>query len=189
MVPDVGERARLELVNGDDVKVKLAYLDPVKEDLPLVVYPGDTLTQARLLYAGPQHCQQLLALRDSEWNIQPNFHFGFIRKGLAWTTSTLSTDEYVAYWIARIDQTGVFRREDWDAETQRLIDDGIMTMADNAQFTADFETRGSATPRPGLRATRCWPQSVIGDADFPPMLRAALREILDALGASTAVLD
>lgn len=139
-----------------------------------MVYPGDTLTQARLLYASPQHCQALLALRDSGWDITPNFHFGLGSKGLTWTRSTLSTDEYVAYWIARIGKIRTLRRDDWDADLRQLIEDGVMTESGNARFTADFrETRrNSATPRPGLIATRRWPYNVTGDPDFPSMVRA-----------------
>ena len=187
----VGERARLDLVDGDDVKVKLAYLDPDSDYLPLVVYPGDTLTQARHLYASPMHCQQLLALDDSGWDVAPSFHFGFGTRGFPRTPSALSAGEYIAYWIAHIDQVATFRREGWDRQIQRLIEDGVMTEAGDAQFTADFrETRhNSATPRPGLLLTQTWPHTATTDPRLPLMIRAALRQVLESLGESTAVLD
>src|SRR5579864_6474418 len=47
------------------------------------IHPGDTMTQARALYAHLRgdDASRLFGLRDRGWKIAPNFHFGFIRRG------------------------------------------------------------------------------------------------------------
>jgi hypothetical protein len=177
-----GVRARLEL--EDTVTVKFAYLDiDLPGEMPLRLYPGDTLEQARLLYADRDRCDRFLGLRERGWQIGANFHFGFMTRGLTWTRSKLTADEYVGYWIDRIEGSGPIARENWDAELQRLIEDGIFDADDVEQFHADFRdtARKSASPRPGLTATYRWPSANAGRQDFVPELRATLWEVLVAL--------
>lgn len=178
-----GSRARLELTGA--TTVKFAYVDEsLPGEVPLWLYPADTLEQARQLYADPGRCQGLLALRDRGWEIEPNFHWGFMARGLSWTRSRLSTDEYVEYWIKHIGSTSPLNRDDWQSELQRLVDDGIVDGDDLPQFEADFMNteRGSATPRPGLSLLRRWPLQALDDDDFPVQLSKALREALTSLG-------
>jgi hypothetical protein len=153
----VSERARLQLAGTKTVKY--AHLDPDPgAQLSLRLNPGDTLTQAKRLYRQPARVAGLLNLRASGWHIRPNFHFGFISRGLTWTRSRLDVDSYVNYWMERIETVGVIRREEWDKELGRLIDDGIFNPEDEAKFDRDFRqtSRTMATPRPGLVARRSW---------------------------------
>jgi hypothetical protein len=185
-----GGHARLELASAQTVKY--AYLDAnPPEEVPLRIYPGDTLEQARLLYGEPIRCERLLTLRERGWEIQPNFHFGFMTRGLSWSRSALGTDDYVAYWMERIGTTTAIPREDWDGEIRRLIEDGIFSPGDLSQFDADFRNteRGSASPRPGLMALRRWPLDALDDPDFPLEVRSALHEALGALREPTAILE
>jgi hypothetical protein len=177
-----GVRARLEL--EDTVTVKYAYLDlDLPGEVPLRLYPGDTLEQARFLYADRDRCDRFLALRERGWEIEPNFHFGFMTRGLTWTRSKLTTDEYVDYWLDRIEATNASARDDWDAELRRLIEDGIFDANDLGQFDADFRdtARMSASLRPGLAATYRWPAATVSRPDFAPELRATIWESLVAL--------
>lgn len=73
-----------------------------REGVTLALYPGDTLTQARALYADPDRVQGLLGLREQAWQLRPNFHFSFMEKGSIWTTSALDVEAYTAYWMERI---------------------------------------------------------------------------------------
>lgn len=179
------DRARLEF--RGTTAVKYAYLDsPEAGGLPLRMYPADTLEQARALYGSPARVQRTLALGERGWILAPHFHWGFVTRGFCWTTSSLSTDEYARYWVARIDETGAIERSDWERELERLIEDGIFSPSDRAQFHADFThtKRQSATPRPTLQMVRRWPVVEAEQADFPRMLRAALVDALTALGES-----
>jgi len=185
-----GTRARLELQGP--VTVKYAYLDTDSaHEAPLRLYPGDTLEQARLLYADRGRCERMLALRERGWEVEPNFHFGFMTRGLTWTRSKLTADEYVEYWVDRIDSTTPITRDKWDAELQRLIEDGIFDAADVPQFHADFAdtARMSASPRPGLALTSRWLAIDAFRPGFTQALRAALWEALTALGEPLSVFN
>jgi hypothetical protein len=159
--------------------------------ITLDLYPGDTLEQARELYGDRSRVEHLLALRERGWRLEPNFHFGFMTKGLTWTRSSLSADEYTDYWVKRIDGLGAFPPEDWEQELGRLIADGIFHPADRPQFDADFTNtnRKHATPRPGLRLTQAWPHTHALSEGFAEELREALMQALHALGEYQATAD
>jgi hypothetical protein len=170
--------------------VKYAYLDPDGMGVALRLYAGDTLEQARVLYGEPSRAFGALRLRDQGWNVTPGFHFGFVARGMTWTTSALSADAYVAYWVERIATTSAFPRDDWDRELRRLIDDGIFHPRDEPQFDSDFRqtARNSATPRPTLWLEHAWPSSASGD-DLSPCVRAALGQALVALEEPVATIS
>ncbi len=172
--------------------VKYLYLFPVNgARLDLRLYPADTLSQARALYADPARVEGLLGLRSHGWALDPNFHFGFITKGLTWTHSSLDIDSYVAYWVERIDQLSVFRRDDWQHEVERLRYDGILNTDDVDQFERDFTNtdRNHATPRPALRLARQWDRTQASQPVFPTELRTTLHHALSALGERRALTD
>ncbi len=65
-----------------------AYLFPVDGGIELSVYPADTLSQARAFYTRPAAVAALLALAsEPAWKVMPNFHFGHMEGGYAWTTT------------------------------------------------------------------------------------------------------
>ena len=81
--------ARVKLRNARSVH--FAYLEPRLGEVALVLYPADTLEQARHLYWDPTQTERLLALRQHGWEVQPNFHFGYAEKGLTWAQTGLSS--------------------------------------------------------------------------------------------------
>jgi hypothetical protein len=170
--------------------VKYVYLLPGSgARIALHLYPADTLSQARSLYADPIRVDALLALRDVGWTLRPNFHFGFMSKGLTWTRTSLRTDAYVSYWVEHIAGLGVYRREDWKREVARLRDEAILDAADVEQFERDFTNteRNHATPRPGLRLEQTWELARALQPGFPAELRATLRQAFSALGEASVL--
>jgi hypothetical protein len=161
------------------------------DGVTLALYPGDTLTQARALYADPDRVQGLLGLREEAWQLRPNFHFGFMEKGFNWTTSGLEVEAYTAYWMERIHHLRAYPRDDWDAELARLIADGVFSPQDEAQFNADFRNtnRTEAVPRPAVAVSSSWDGPRSRDSAFPSELRAALRQVLVALREPVTTLD
>jgi hypothetical protein len=170
--------------------VKLAALepDPDKDVVLLRLWPGDTLEQAKALYAEPGRVDQLLSLRKQGWTIGPNFHFGHTAKGFVWTSGDISVEDYVAYWVEAIGSAGQVRREDWNRYFDQLIDLGIASKADRKNFDRDFTDtqRRSATPRPGLRVGRSWPLDSAAQLDrvqkFGRQVRDSTNTVLRALG-------
>jgi hypothetical protein len=184
-VADQGGQDRVRLEFQGTQAVKFAYLDsPDAGGLPLHLYPGDTLEQARSLFSSPARVQRTLALRERGWAVEPHFHWGFMTRGFCWTRSSLSTDDYARYWAERIYDTVAIERADWEHELARLIKDGVFSPTDRAQFRADFTNtnRQVAVPRPTLKLRRLWPVAKAERSDFPSALRGALSEALTALG-------
>lgn len=176
-----GDRARMEL--PDPRSVKFAYLD---EDKRLRLNPADTLGQARLFYSDARALERVKKLADSGWTLEPNFHFGFMAKGLVWTTSSLDAHSYMDYWRDRIEELAEWERPEWDIQLEELVDAGIFDPADTAKFEKAFKAtkRQTASPRPGLALISDYQDAA--DADLSASIARRLREALTAVGDPTA---
>jgi hypothetical protein len=178
-----GERARLDV--GQSRTLRYAYLGPSHDErVELHLYPADTLEQAREFYAEHSRVSRVLALRNRGWRIDPNFHFGYAARGLAWTETSISVDAYVEHWIANIARLRSLDRHEWDRALEELIELGIMARDDRPQFDHDFrETRRqSAYPRPGLRCAYAWPNHRLEPMNMPATVAKRVDDVLIALG-------
>jgi hypothetical protein len=179
-----GARARADV--PELAFLQYLYLAPSSEGrVELLLYPADTLTQARAFWAEPELARSALALRERGWRVEPNFHFGFAERGLAWVESRVSVEAYVAYWSKRGADLPTLRREEWPGFFDELIANGIASEADRLQFDQDFTATGrqTATPRPGLRIGYGWPSTRFEFADFAEHVRGRAAEALAALSA------
>jgi len=71
-----GDLSRLTLPTGETVK--FAYLKPgPSARMTLSMYPADTLSQAKRLYANSSRAKAVLVSARTA-GIEPNFHFGFM---------------------------------------------------------------------------------------------------------------
>lgn len=194
--------ARLDLAATRTVKFAYLYAgsfvvdggkvrSEVGDGLTLALYPADTLTQARALYGDAERVRGLRGLRKLGWQLRPNFHFGYMEKGFAWTTSTLDIESYIEYWTDRINHLHAYPRDEWDAELAHLIADGVFSSKDEPQFNADFRHthRPEAYPRPTVAVSRSWGDAQSRDSGFPSELRAALRQVLAALREQLTTLE
>jgi hypothetical protein len=167
-----------------------AYLFPVDSGIELSVYPADTLSQARAFYTRPAAVSALLTIaNDPNWQVMPNYHFGHMEGGYAWTTTDTPVERYIAIWQEKIGDTHAVKREDWDEYWTWLITEHFATADDRAEFDRHFtETnRQSAIPRPGLMAVRRWDLSEAEELDGQHKLAAeiatALKLVREALSA------
>lgn len=133
--------------------------DREKREVQLHMYPADTLEQARIFYARPKAPERVLALESQGWRVSPNFHFGFMAKGLSWTTAKAPVAEYMRYWQWNIGETRQIDRADWPTFWDRIVSLGFAQEADREKFDRDFThtNRKSASPRPGIRCSFVWP--------------------------------
>jgi hypothetical protein len=168
-----------------------AYLFLVEGGIELSVYPADTLSQARAFYARPAAVAALLTLaKEPDWKVMPNFHFGHMEGGYAWTTTNAPVERYIAIWQERIGETNAVKRDEWDDYWAWLIEEQLAATDDRAEFDRHFtETnRQTATPRPGLRVVRHWELSQAEALDGQRLLAqeiaAALQLASSALSAS-----
>jgi hypothetical protein len=168
--------------------VERAYLELGAGEVQLNLWPGDTLAQARVLYARPAAIAGMRRLRAEGWLLSPAFHFGHMAKGLVSTQTPLGVDEYMDLWTSKIGGVRMVKRAGWDAYWTWLIAHKVAVPADREEFRRHFDDtlRQDATPRPGLCLRRTWP---IADAEaqdahgsFVHEVRSALIAALDALG-------
>jgi hypothetical protein len=176
-----GPRPRLLLSRGKSTR--RIYLDPGPgPSVVLRLYPGDTLRQARHLYADDRRLQGVLGLAGSGWEVRPNFHFGYMQRGMVWTSSALPLAEYLRYWAARVTVLRPWMRDEWEIELSRLVADGVFASEHLDQFDRDFTKtrRKEAVPRPGVLVSRSWGlgERVEG---LPAEVRAAIDGVLTAL--------
>ena len=146
----------LELPGRSTVDRAYLEFEESSQHIRLVVYPADTLTQAKAFYARPGAASSVLSLRG--WNVEPNFHFGYMAVGLVWTTADGQLEEYVDYWRERIESTGAIPRDEWEEFWRELVQRGFARTEQKMQFDQSFTTTGrkSATPRPGLKCFYSW---------------------------------
>jgi hypothetical protein len=181
------------LLLQDAHTVKLAALEPDADEdaVRLRLWPGDTLEQAKALYADAKRVDRLLSLRDRGWRVAPNFHFGHMAKGFVWTTGDIGVEDYVEHWAKQIGSAGQIRREDWRGYFDQLIELRIASRADRENFDRDFTDtkRNSATPRPGLRVECSWPLDSAAQLDrshkFGRQVHDSTNTVLSALGETS----
>jgi len=173
----------LELPSRSTIDRAYLHFEQSSRDVRLVMYPADTLTQAKTFYAHPEHVSRMLALRDSGWNVEPNFHFGHIAPGLVWTTTDAPLEEYVGYWREHIEGTGAVQRVEWGDFWRQLVERQFATDEEKAKFDQSFTNtrRSSATPRPGLCCSYSWKLSDAERLDDGGRLVVAVEEQLNVM--------
>jgi hypothetical protein len=167
-----------------------AYLEfpESSQHIRLAVWPADTLTQAKAFYTRREAVSSVLSLRDRGWNVEPNFHFGYIASGFARTTTDAQLEDYVAYWCEQIGGMGLIHRENWEEFWRSLVQRRFARSDEEMLFDQSFTNtdRQSATPRPGLICFYRWKLSEATLLDDDSRLVAAVAEqlnvVLQALG-------
>ena len=178
-----GDRARAGPFELESLQY--LYLGPSTEGrIELLLYPADTLTQARAFWSDDAGVEAVLALQGSGWRVNPNFHLGFMERGLMWTETRTSVEAYAQYWLARASDLATLRRDDWTRFFDDLVAAGIASDADRPQFDDDFTRtrRTSATPRPGLRLAYGWAGARFDRPSFPTDVCERADEALSILG-------
>lgn len=168
--------------------VDRAYLELGQDEVQLSMFAADTLTQAKVLYGRCEAIEALRGLPSKAWQLSPNFHWGHMAKGLAWTGTPLAVDEYMDLWVQEIDDTHQLKRSDWGSYWEWLTDHQIVDSEGRNEFRIHFDdtARQFATPRPGVRLQRAWSLAEAekldnGRGEFAKAVREALLDAFDAL--------
>jgi hypothetical protein len=172
-------------------KIFMAWLTFVRENstVCLRMYPADTLGQSRAFYGDPESVASVLALRFDGWQVEPNFHWGFMAGGYAWLTTPLPVEQYCTYWIEEIGATRELGRPEWETYWAKLESARIVEAAEKQVFDAEFthRQRQKAHPRPGLFCEYKWPLAEARRLDVREKLveavRARVNQMLTALRA------
>jgi hypothetical protein len=173
---------------GAHTAVVTAYLEYKDRQVQLHMYPADTLQQARVFYGRPHAVERTLMLQDNGWTIEPNFHFGFMAKGLSWTETDLLPEDYLRYWQRNIGSATQVERRDWNAYWEELLKAKIAKPSDRDQFDHDFTNtdRQFASPRPGLNCAFSWDldeaERLDARGQFAQAVKQSIDGLLEALG-------
>jgi hypothetical protein len=97
----------------------------------LDVHPGDTMTQARALYASVD-VSKVASLLAKGWSVRPNFHVAYRSSNLRWAETGLDVADYIRYWMQRVVQHELRQvpRDEWDQFFETLEQDGVVTSVD-----------------------------------------------------------
>jgi hypothetical protein len=156
---------------------------PLDGQAELRLFPGDTLSQARILYADAGRVENLLRLRERGWELDAGMHFGFATRGMAWMTATPDVAQYARYWTGAITRTRALERSEWPMYLRDMLRLGFANELDVERFESAFTgtERQVATPRPGLQLMKLL-ASPFDDRDrLAAEASDALREALTAL--------
>ncbi|MGV8931955.1 MAG: hypothetical protein ACOH1R_07595 [Luteimonas sp.] len=178
-------------------KIFMAWLGLGSEPatVSLRMYPADTLGQARAFFSDPSSVDAVLALRSEGWRVRPNFHWGFMAAGYAWSETQLPVGEYCAYWIERISDTRELARSDWNTYWAQLEADRIVDSSAKESFDQEFTAsqRQKTHPRPGLFCEYTWQLAEAARMDEGDLLveavRARINQMLAALRAAEVPLQ
>ncbi|MEI6502762.1 MAG: hypothetical protein WCP21_17270 [Armatimonadota bacterium] len=172
----------LELPGRVTVSRAILQLEEPGQRIRLGLYPADTLTQAKRFYERTNAVDGVLSLRQSGWEVRPNFHFGFMASGLVWTTTEAPVEEYVDYWGAEAQSTRQVERKDWEELWEELLCRRFATQDNKAQFDQDFTNakRPTATPRPGLACHYYWSLAEVEKLDDAGRFVTAVAEQVNA---------
>ena len=157
--------------------------DAVSTVVRLMMYPADTLGQARVFYRDPDSVKAVLNLRADGWQVRPNYHWGFAARGYAWCSSPLTVDAYCEYWIKEISNTREIARADWDSYWARLETDGIVDQSGREAFDQELvaSLRLKVSARPGLACEFSWPLAETMEMDDRGELVGAVRDRINQM--------
>ena len=187
---DVGKALGWRDIAGTP-KIFMAWLGLASDNaaVSLHMHPADTLSQSRAFYGDPTSVQAVLALQSDGWRVVPNFHWGFMAGGYAWSKTPLPVEQYCAYWMNEIGATREVNRPDWETYWAKLQSAQIVEAAGKDAFDAEFTRtqRQKTHPRPGLFCEYAWPLAEARRLDTQDKLveqvRVRLNQMLTALHA------
>ncbi|NEX60234.1 hypothetical protein [Noviherbaspirillum galbum] len=156
---ELGSRHLPALPKGQQRSVEMAFLklDRAGKRVLLILYPGDTLSQARVLYQRADAVRGLLNLPG--WTVRTNFHWGHLTSGLCWSHGDINPATYIDYWIARIAKVKMLPRSKWDEHWAALENLHIVAPEDRPEFDRRFTSKPKilkAGMRPGLVCEYVW---------------------------------
>lgn len=123
------------------------------EGLGLVVEiaPGDTTSQAKILYA---NCRltEVAELTSHGWTVEPNFHLAHMNLNLIWTRGRLTLQDYWAVWTTHVDWMRQWKRAEFEDAWALFDGAGLVTRLDRKIFDEKVVStnRSSFNLCPGL---------------------------------------
>lgn len=158
--------------------------------LALLIYAGDTLSQARRLYGRmdePMRDRIIDLAATSGWSVRANFHFGFRTRGVLHDDQEpTALAGYLDHWRSHIDEQRQRPVEEWPAILRALARRHVVSSGYPRRFARDVGRRSLLHPRPGLLIARRWPlreaEALARGGELARALRDATEQALAAIG-------
>jgi hypothetical protein len=138
-------------------------------DIQLVMYPGDTIEQARDFFTHVRS-DAFLSLQKRGWKINPNLHFSFMSRHLHWANTSLPLKQYVEFWQSGTRPIQQTKRDVTDF--RQLFNELMEARLITAQDVQKLETHFSDTDRqtinvcPGIGLAFQWSREEACALDF-----------------------
>lgn len=152
--------------------------------LAVEIDPGDTTSQARVLYQRVS-LPDVLALRSRNWTVEPNFHLAHMTKNLLWTQVTRSIEDYWTFWTENEDWIRQWKRHEFEEAFLSLVNIGVASREDRGEFDRHLVNtkRSNFNICPGLTLRWWLPLEDAAQLDQRNGLAAAVRSAIeDAAG-------
>ena len=124
----------------------------------LMLYPGDSIAQAREFFDGVS-ADRFLELPRRAWSVRPNLHFAFIQTNLYWPKAVIPLGKYLEFWAAKSAIIQKWDREYFEEIFGRLLSVRQLLPEDVEKLRAIYtdSTRNSLNLCPGFEVLYHWP--------------------------------
>lgn len=189
---------RVQVDAGEDRGFKYLFLmyghpdegDLASPALDLLIYAGDTLSQARRLYSRMDERTQdtIVELAATPgWSVRPNFHLGFRTRGVLHDDhEPAGLAGYLEYWRSHIDEHHQRPAEEWPAVLKVLAREQVVSSRYPRRFAHEVGQRSPLHPRPGLLIARAWPlpeaEELARSGKLASAVRGATNHALTVIG-------
>jgi hypothetical protein len=187
--PVWGERVQVDVGEGRAFRyLFLMYGHPDEDEfassaLDLLIYAGDTLSQARRFYSRmDEHVQERLVELGATpgWSVRPNFHLGFRARGVIHDDEEpVELAGYLEYWRSHIDEHHQRPAEEWPELLELLVRAQVVSAQYRRRFSDEIGRRSPLHPRPGLLIARAWPLPEAGELARSEKLASAIASATD----------
>lgn len=156
------------------------------DELILELDPGDTVGQAKGMFSKLSQTEIAQLLYEKRWIIRPSFHLMFVTTGFFRPPTKLNVLDYWSRWAEHISAIRQWKREEFETAFQLLIDMGIASSEDRAEFdrTVTNTKRSNVGFAPGVTVQWRLPLTEAAELDDRNEL---VSEVKDAIVHAAAV--
>jgi hypothetical protein len=143
----------------------------------LMLYPGDSIVQAREFFDGVS-ADRFLELPARGWSVRPNLHFAFIQTNLYWPRAQVPLEKYLAFWAGKSAIIQKWDRGHFEEVFERLLSVGQLLRQDVDELRKIYtdSSRNSLNLCPGFELLYRWPADGAATLESQGLFAPAVRE-------------
>jgi hypothetical protein len=155
----------------------------------LMLYPGDSVAQAREFFDGVS-ADRFLELPKRGCSVRPNLHFAFIQTNLYWSKAEVPLEKYLSLWSSKRAIIQKWSREHFGLLFERLLSVRQIRPEDVIELRRIYidSARNSLNLCPGFEVLFSWPvveaTTMDQEGRFASTVRERIVEAFDTWGQS-----